>query len=54
MAEQLLIHNVYFSLIDRSDAARQKLLRRLRRHLPGHPRHRLFACGRLAESSLAK
>ena len=52
MAEHdaLLVHNVYFSLIDRSEAARQKLLAACRRHLPGHPGIVLFACGELAEA----
>ena len=49
MAEQaaLLVHNVYFSLIDRSAAARQRLLEACRRHLPGHPGIVFFACGEL-------
>jgi hypothetical protein len=49
MAEQvqLLIHNVYFSLIDRSEAARQRLLDACRRYLAGHPGIVFFACGEL-------
>ncbi len=48
MAEQLLVHNVYFSLKDRSPAARQKLIDGCRKHLPNHPGIVLFACGELA------
>jgi hypothetical protein len=48
MAEQLLVHNVYFLLKDRSAAARHKLIDACRRHLPGHPGIVLFACGELA------
>jgi hypothetical protein len=49
MAEQgeLLVHNVYFSLSDRSEAARQRLLDACRRHLAGHAGIVLFACGEL-------
>jgi hypothetical protein len=49
MAEQaqLLVHNVYFSLIDRSAAARQQLVAACRRYLPGHPGIVFFACGEL-------
>ncbi len=49
MAEQgqLLVHNVYFKLIDSSEAARRRLLDSCRRHLPGHSGIVLFACGEL-------
>src|SRR5262245_34922602 len=47
--DRLLVHNVYFSLIDRSAAARQRLVDACRKHLPGHPGILLFACGVLAE-----
>jgi hypothetical protein len=49
MAEQgpLLVHNVYFSLIDRSEAARQRLVQACRRHLAGHPGIVFFGCGEL-------
>jgi hypothetical protein len=43
--EELLIHNVYFTLVDRSPAARQQLVEACRRWLPGHPGIVFFACG---------
>lgn len=45
----LLVHNVYFTLKDRSEAARQKLLAACRTYLTGHPGTVFFACGTLAE-----
>ena len=33
----LLVHNVYFALTDKSDAARQKLIAGCRKYLTGHP-----------------
>ena len=47
--DRLLVHNVYFTLIDRSPAARQKLVDACRRYLPGHAGIVFFACGVLAE-----
>jgi len=49
MAEQtpLLVHNVYFSLIDHSAEATQRLVQACRRYLAGHPGIVFFACGTL-------
>ena len=44
----LQAHNVYFSLHDRSEAARQRLVEACRKYLPGHPGIVLFASGTLA------
>jgi hypothetical protein len=41
----LLAHNVYFSLHDRGEAARTRLVEACRKYLPGHPGIVLFACG---------
>jgi hypothetical protein len=41
----MLAHNVYFSLIDRSEPAVQKLLGDCRKYLTGHPGMLFFACG---------
>jgi hypothetical protein len=46
--DRLLVHNVYFSLQDRSPEARQRLIDACRKYLPGHPGIVLFACGSLA------
>jgi hypothetical protein len=46
----LLAHNVYFTLKDRSPAARQKLLAACKKHLTGHPGEVFFACGSLCEA----
>ncbi len=43
----LLAHNVYFSLNDRSEAARARLVEACRKYLPSHPGIVLFACGTL-------
>jgi hypothetical protein len=48
-SDHLLVHNVYFSLKDRSPEAVEPLLAACRKHLPGHPGIVLFACGRLAD-----
>ncbi len=48
-SSQLLAHNVYFSLHDRTEAARTRLLEACRKHLPGHAGIVLFACGVLAD-----
>ena len=45
----LLVHNVYFALRDRSDAARRKLIEACRKWLPGHPGILFFACGPLCD-----
>lgn len=45
----MLVHNVYFSLNERTPAARQKLLDACRKYLPNHAGIQLFACGLLAE-----
>ena len=45
----MLAHNVYFSLHDRSEAARQRLLGAMRTHLAPHPGIVFFGCGVLAE-----
>jgi hypothetical protein len=47
--EGLLVHNVYFSLHDRSTAAKWKLIQACRKYLAGHPGIVFFACGVLAE-----
>jgi hypothetical protein len=49
MTEGLLVHNVFFSLHDRSPGARQQLVEACRKYLPGHPGIVLFACGVLAD-----
>lgn len=45
----LLAHNVFFTLKDRSPAARKKLVEACRHYLLGHPGVVFFACGTLAE-----
>jgi hypothetical protein len=45
----MLIHNVFFSLNDRSPAARRKLLEACEKYLTDHPGVTFFACGTLAE-----
>jgi hypothetical protein len=45
----MLAHNVYFTLKDRSAAARDKLLAACRTYLTNHPGTVFFACGTLAE-----
>ncbi len=47
-ARTLLAHNVYFSLNDRSDAAREKLVAACKKYLSGHPGTVFFAAGVLA------
>jgi hypothetical protein len=46
----MIAHNVYFTLLDRSPAARQKLVDACKQYLTGHPGTLMFACGVLAES----
>jgi hypothetical protein len=45
----LLAHNVYFSLNDNSDAAKEKLAAACRKYLSGHPGTVFFAVGVLAK-----
>lgn len=49
MTQPLLVHNVYFTLNDASDAAQEKLLAACRKYLTGHPGTVFFACGRLEQ-----
>jgi hypothetical protein len=49
MPDKLLVHDVYFSLHDRSTEARQRLIDACRKWLPNHPGIVFFACGALAE-----
>ncbi len=44
----LLAHNVFFSLHDRSEAARARLIEACRTHLAPHAGIVFFACGELA------
>ena len=44
----LLAHNVYFTLHDRSDAARRKLVDACHKYLSGHPGTVFYAAGVLA------
>jgi hypothetical protein len=48
--DNLLAHNVFFSLHDRSEPARAKLVRACRELLAPHPGIVFFACGTLAEA----
>lgn len=41
----MLAHNVYFSLHDRTPAARERLMASCREHLNGHPGAVFFAVG---------
>lgn len=45
MSDSLLVHNVFFTLHDRSPAARAKLVEECRAYLPGHEGIVFFACG---------
>ncbi|MBM3996358.1 MAG: Dabb family protein [Planctomycetes bacterium] len=45
----MLVHNVFFSLIDASDAAKAKLVEACKKHLTNHPGTVFFACGTLAK-----
>jgi len=45
----LLAHNVYFSLNDNSDPAREKLIAACKKYLSGHPGTVFFAAGALAK-----
>lgn len=48
-AGSMLAHNVYFSLRDRSAAAREKLVEACRKYLAKHPGTVFFAAGTLAD-----
>jgi len=41
----MLVHNVFFQLIDRSDEAKARLIASCKQHLTGHPGTLFFACG---------
>ena len=45
----MLAHNVFFSLHDKSPAAKAKLVNACKTHLTGHAGVVFFACGELAE-----
>jgi hypothetical protein len=45
----MLCHDVYFSLHDRSDAAKAKLVAACKKHLTGHPGEVFFAVGTLCQ-----
>jgi hypothetical protein len=45
MPSSLLVHNVYFTLLDGSAANREKLLAACRKYLTGHPGTVFFAVG---------
>jgi hypothetical protein len=45
----MLAHNVYFTLNDGSEAARQGLIAACKKYLTGHPDIRFFACGTVQE-----
>lgn len=47
-AGRLLAHNVFFTLHDRSEAARDRLIRSCQKHLATHAGVVFFACGGLA------
>jgi len=48
-ADALLAHNVYFTLKDRSPAAKAKLVASCKKYLSGHPGTVFFAAGTLCE-----
>ncbi|RPI27849.1 MAG: Dabb family protein [Acidobacteria bacterium] len=45
----MVAHNVFFTLKDRSDPAKAKLVTACREHLKGHPGEVFFAAGVLAQ-----
>jgi hypothetical protein len=47
--EAKVAHNVYFSLNDNSDAAKEKLVASCKKYLSGHPDTSFFAVGVLAK-----
>jgi hypothetical protein len=44
-AKQLLMHNVYFTLLDSTPANREKLVDQCKKYLVHHPGVAYFACG---------
>jgi hypothetical protein len=48
-APKMLAHNVYFSLNQNSDAAREKLVAACKKYLSGHPETISFAIGVMAK-----
>lgn len=48
MKKTLLSHDVYFSLNDNSESARDRLVEACKKYLSGHPGTVFFACGALA------
>src|SRR5271167_4699952 len=48
--DNLLAHNVFFSLKDRSPAGKAKLLAACKQYLTGHPGEVFFAAGVVAEA----
>jgi len=48
-AEAMLVHNVFFTLKDRTPAARKKLVAACKKYLTKHPGEVYFAAGALAE-----
>jgi Stress responsive A/B Barrel Domain len=48
--DQLLAHNVFFTLKERTPAAREKLVAACKKYLKGHPGEVFFAAGVLAEA----
>lgn len=49
MAQNLLVHNVYFKLNDASPQARQRLVEACHKYLTDHPGALFFAAGLLAQ-----
>jgi hypothetical protein len=49
-SDHMLAHNVFFSLKDKSPAAKQKLVAACKKYLTGHPGQVFFAAGTLAEA----
>ena len=45
----MLAHNVFFTLKDRTEAARSALIAACKTHLTGHPGVVFFGCGTLAQ-----
>ena len=50
MSKPMIVHNVYFTLLDNSSEARQKLIDSCKRHLTGHPGEISFSAGVLCDS----
>ena len=50
----LIVHDVYFLLLDRSPQARQRLVDACRHHLPGHEGIVFFGCFVAFQSLLQK